>query len=82
MRRRLTITGSTLLNCDPCFKAQLAAEIEKNVWQLLENKKIKPVIDMEFPLAEAASAHRLMESSEHIGKIILLMRSADFIELL
>jgi len=71
MRRRLTITGSTLRNRDPHFKAQLAAEIEKNVWPLLKNGKIKPVIYKEFPLAEAASAHALMESSEHIGKIVL-----------
>ncbi|MEJ7680242.1 MAG: NAD(P)H-quinone oxidoreductase [Segetibacter sp.] len=72
MRRRLTITGSTLRNRDPEFKAQLAAEIEKNVWPLIEDKKIKPVIYKEFPLAEASSAHRLMESSEHIGKIVLI----------
>lgn len=71
MRRRLIITGSTLRNRDPEFKAQLAAEIEKNVWPLLESKKIKPVIYKVFPLAEASSAHRLMESSEHIGKIVL-----------
>ena len=71
MRRRLTITGSTLRNRNPEFKAQLAAEIEQNVWPLLENRKIKPVIYKEFPLAEASSAHSLMESSEHIGKIVL-----------
>lgn len=73
MRRRLTITGSTLRNRDPKFKAQLAAEIEKNVWPLIEGKKIKPVIYKEFPLAEASSAHALMESSEHIGKIVLVV---------
>lgn len=73
MRRRLTITGSTLRNRNPEFKAQLAAEIEKNVWPLLENRKIKPVIYKEFPLADASSAHALMESSEHIGKIVLIV---------
>ncbi|HLL42002.1 MAG TPA: NAD(P)H-quinone oxidoreductase [Segetibacter sp.] len=73
MRRRLTITGSTLRNRNPEFKAQLAAEIEKNVWPLLENRKIKPVIYKEFPLTEASSAHSLMESSEHIGKIVLIV---------
>src|SRR5215210_518393 len=73
MRRRLTITGSTLRNRNPDFKAQLAAEIEKNVWPLLENRKIKPVIYQEFPLADASSAHSLMESSEHIGKIVLIV---------
>lgn len=72
MRRRLTITGSTLLNCDPCFKAQLAAEIEKNVWQLLENKKIKPVIDKEFPLAEVSSAHRLMKAADILVRLFWL----------
>ncbi len=72
MRRRLTITGSTLRNRDPAFKAQLAAEIEKNVWPLIEGKVIKPVIYKEFPLKESSSAHRLMESCEHIGKIVLI----------
>jgi NADPH2:quinone reductase len=71
MHRRLTITGSTLRNRDPQFKAQLAAEIEKNVWPLLESKKIKPVVYKEFSLAAASAAHVLMESSEHIGKIVL-----------
>lgn len=71
MRRRLTITGSTLRNRNPDFKARLAADIEKNVWPLLENRKVKPVIYKEFPLAEASAAHSLMESSEHIGKIVL-----------
>lgn len=72
MRRRLTITGSTLRNRDPEFKAQLAVDIKKNVWHLLENKKIRPVVYKEFPLAEASSAHQLMESSQHIGKIVLV----------
>lgn len=72
MRRLLTITGSTLRNREPEFKAQLAAEVEKHVWPLLENKKLKPVIYREFALAQAADAHRLMESSEHIGKIVLV----------
>ncbi|WP_018612635.1 NAD(P)H-quinone oxidoreductase [Segetibacter koreensis] len=71
MGRRLTITGSTLRNREVEFKAQLAVEIEKNVWPLLKSKKIKPVIYREFPLAEASSAHTLMESSKHIGKIVL-----------
>lgn len=72
MRRRLTITGSTLRNREAEFKASLAAEIEDKVWPLLQSKKIKPVIYKEFTLAEASSAHALMESSKHIGKIILL----------
>ncbi len=71
MRRRLTITGSMLRKRNPEFKARLAAEIERNVWPLLEDRKVKPVIYKEFPLAEASAAHSLMESSEHIGKIVL-----------
>lgn len=72
MRRRLTITGSTLRSRDAFFKAQLAAEVEKHVWPLIKNKKFKPVIYKEFPLAEASSAHILMGTSEHIGKIVLV----------
>ena len=72
MRRRLTITGSTLRNRDVTFKNLLATEVEKNVWPLLEKGQFKPVIYKTFALAEAAEAHRLMESSEHIGKIVLL----------
>jgi NADPH:quinone reductase len=71
MRRRLTITGSTLRTRNRQFKAHLTAEIEKNVWPLLERKEVKAVIYKEFPLAEASAAHALMESSEHIGKIVL-----------
>jgi putative PIG3 family NAD(P)H quinone oxidoreductase len=72
MRRRLTITGSTLRNRDAEFKAQLAADVQRNVWPLIENRKFKPVIYKTFPLEEAAKAHALIESSEHIGKIVLL----------
>ncbi|GEO08584.1 NAD(P)H-quinone oxidoreductase [Segetibacter aerophilus] len=72
MRRRLTITGSTLRNREPEFKTQLAAEIEKNVWPLIESKKLRPVIYKQFPLENAAQAHQLIESSEHIGKIVLI----------
>jgi NADPH:quinone reductase len=71
MRRRLTITGSTLRNRNVAFKAQLAVDVQKNVWPLIENGKFKPVIYKIFPLADAAKAHALMESSEHIGKIVL-----------
>lgn len=72
MRRRLTITGSTLRNRDINFKSALAAEIEKYVWPIIQQGKFKPVIYRKFPLAEASNAHTLMESSEHIGKIILV----------
>jgi len=71
MRRRLTITGSTLRNRDAAFKAELIAEVQKHVWPVIESGKFKPVIYKAFPLQEAAEAHTLMESSEHIGKIIL-----------
>lgn len=72
MRRRLTITGSTLRNRDLEFKAALARSIYKNVWPEIESGKFKPVVFKTFPLEQAAQAHELMESSRHIGKIILL----------
>jgi NADPH2:quinone reductase len=72
MRRRLTITGSTLRNRENSFKTELAAEVEKHVWPWIEAGKFKPVIYKTFPLANAADAHQLMESSEHIGKIVLV----------
>ena len=71
MRKRLTLTGSTLRNRDAVFKAQLSAAILKNVWPILEAGKFKPVIYKTFKLEDAAAAHQLMESSEHIGKIML-----------
>ena len=71
LRRRLTITGSTLRPRPVSFKAAIAAKLRQNVWPLLESGKIKPVIYKTFPLAEAAQAHTLMESSTHVGKIVL-----------
>ena len=71
MKKRLTITGSTLRNRNADFKAKLAAEIKEKVWPVLEAKEFKPVIYKSFKLEDAAAAHRLMESSEHIGKIML-----------
>lgn len=71
MRRRLTITGSTLRPRSAEFKAALAAAVERQVWPLLAGGQVRPVIYQTFPLAEAAEAHRLMESSAHIGKIVL-----------
>lgn len=71
MKKRLTLTGSTLRNRDASFKAQLSAEILKNVWPVLEAGKFKPVIYKTFSLKDAAAAQQLMESSEHIGKIVL-----------
>lgn len=74
MRHRLTVTGSTLRNRDIDFKAALTREIRSHVWPLLDTGKFRSVIYKEFPMEEAARAHTLMESSEHIGKIVLTNR--------
>jgi len=71
MRKRLNITGSMLRSREIAFKAAIAQNLEKNIWRLIESGKIKPVIYKMFPAENAADAHRLMESSEHIGKIVL-----------
>jgi len=71
MRRRLTITGSTLRPRPPEEKGQIARALEAKVWPLIEAGSVKPVIHAEFPLERAAEAHRLMESGRHIGKIVL-----------
>ena len=71
MRRRLTLTGSTLRPRDVVFKTMVADEIARTVWPYVEGNRLKPVIDTVFPLAEAAAAHARMESKEHIGKIVL-----------
>jgi putative PIG3 family NAD(P)H quinone oxidoreductase len=71
MLKRLTLTGSTLRAQSAEVKAQIAKELEEQVWPLLNAKKITPIIDSVFPLAEVAEAHLRMESSQHIGKIIL-----------
>jgi NADPH:quinone reductase len=69
--RRLTITGSTLRPRTPEFKAAIAASLRQKIWPLIESGRIKPQVYRTFPLAQAAEAHRLMESSQHIGKIVL-----------
>jgi NADPH:quinone reductase len=71
MMRRQTITGSTLRPRPVSDKAAIAKSLCEKVWPLIEAKQIRPVIDRTFALAEAAKAHRLMESSAHIGKILL-----------
>ncbi|MEP7068196.1 MAG: NAD(P)H-quinone oxidoreductase [Usitatibacter sp.] len=71
LRRRLVITGSTLRPRGVDFKAAIARSLEEKVWPLIEAGRIKPVIHATFPLGEAARAHELMESGEHIGKIVL-----------
>jgi putative PIG3 family NAD(P)H quinone oxidoreductase len=71
MRRRLTLTGSTLRPRPIEFKAMVADEIAKTVWPYVEGGRLKPVIDSVYPLTQAADAHARMESSNHIGKIVL-----------
>ena len=71
MTRRLTLTGSTLRPRSVEFKSLLADEIARTVWPLAAEGGLKPVIDTVLPLAEAAEAHRRMESGEHVGKIVL-----------
>jgi NADPH2:quinone reductase len=71
MLKRLTLTGSTLRPRTVAEKADIAKSLEAKVWPLFSAGKCKPVIFKTFPLAEASEAHRLMESSQHVGKIIL-----------
>lgn len=71
MVKRLTHTGSTLRPRTIEFKASIAAELERKVWPLLESRRVAPVMDMIFPLAEAWRAHERMEEGDHIGKIVL-----------
>ena len=71
MRRRLTITGSTLRPRPIEFKGAIARNLREKIWPLIEAGRIKPEIYKSFPLEQAADAHRLMESSQHIGKIVL-----------
>jgi NADPH:quinone reductase len=76
MRRRLTITGSTLRARDAAFKTSLANAVHEQVWPLVESGKFKPVIYRTFPFEQANKAHELMENGPHIGKIILTNESA------
>ncbi len=71
LRRRLTVTGSTLRPRSVEFKSAMAAALKQQVWPLIEAKKFRPIIFKVFPLADAAKAHVLMESGAHIGKIVL-----------
>jgi NADPH:quinone reductase len=71
IRRRLTLTGSTLRARSVEFKSLVAREIEANVWPYVEAGQLKPVIDAVYPLEQAAEAHRRMESGDHVGKIVL-----------
>lgn len=71
MSRRLTVTGSTLRARSIAQKGAVAAAVRQRVWPLVEAGRVRPVIHRRFPLAQAAEAHRLMESSTHIGKLLL-----------
>lgn len=71
MMKRLTLTGSTLRPRSDAFKAALTDEIAANAWPLFADGELSPVMDMTFPLAEAAAAHARMEAGEHVGKIVL-----------
>jgi NADPH2:quinone reductase len=73
MQRRLTITGSTLRVRSVAEKGAIASAVRANVWPLVESGAVAPVVFATFPLREAAVAHRLMESSAHIGKIVLVV---------
>jgi len=73
MRRRLTITGSTLRPRTVEFKGYLAKNLREKIWPLIEAGRIRPEIFKTFPLEQAAEAHRLMESSQHIGKLVLVL---------
>lgn len=71
MRRRLTLTGSTLRARNTAFKTLVADELSRSVWPYVADGQLRPVIDRTFPLAQAAEAHRRMESGAHMGKIVL-----------
>jgi len=72
MRRRLTLTGSTLRPRDLAFKTMVRDEIAQTVWPYVEGNRLKPVMDEAFPLEEAGAAHARMEAGDHVGKIVLV----------
>ncbi len=76
LTKRLTLSGSTLRSRSVAEKGEIARALKHKVWPLIEAEKIKPVVYKVFPISEAAAAHRLMEAGEHIGKIILSVKSA------
>jgi NADPH2:quinone reductase len=73
MQKRATLTGSLLRPRTPAEKGAIAAELESDVWPLLESKRVEPVIHATFPLTQAAAAHRLLESGQVIGKVVLVV---------
>ena len=76
MRRRLTLTGSTLRARSVEFKTMVADELATTVWPYVEGNRLKPAMDEVFPLADAAGAHARMEAGDHVGKIVLTMERA------
>lgn len=76
LRRRLTLTGSTLRPRPPAFKAAIARSLRQAVWPLLAQGRIRPVVHQVFAAEQAAQAHALMESNQHVGKIVLTWSSA------
>jgi putative PIG3 family NAD(P)H quinone oxidoreductase len=73
MRRRLTLTGSTLRPRNTAFKSMVADELARTVWPLVAEGKLRPVMDRSFPFADAPAAHSRMEAGDHVGKIVLTM---------
>jgi NADPH:quinone reductase-like Zn-dependent oxidoreductase len=73
LQRRLTVTGSTLRPRPVAEKGAIARALREHVWPLLESGAVKPVVFQTFPIAHAAAAHRVMESSTHIGKHVLVV---------
>uniref|UniRef100_UPI0025E2A6BA zinc-binding dehydrogenase n=1 Tax=Sphingomonas sp. TaxID=28214 RepID=UPI0025E2A6BA len=73
MRRRLTLTGSTLRPRDTAFKSLVADELARTVWPHVAEGRLKPVIDRTYTLDEAPAAHARMEAGDHVGKIVLTM---------
>jgi len=73
MRRRLTLTGSTLRPRDTAFKTAVRDQIERLVWPMVEEGRFRPIVDRTFPLADAAAAHTALEEGNHVGKIVLTM---------
>ena len=73
MNKRLSITGSTLRKRSSAFKASIALKLKENVWPWFASGEIKPIVYQTFPLEKASEAHQLMESSNHMGKIVLII---------
>jgi len=79
LQRRLTITGSTLRPRTVAEKGRIALAVKEQVWPLLESGAVRTIVHATFPLAQAAEAHRMMESSTHVGKLVLLVQSSDYL---